>query len=283
MRNTARFLLGNLDGFSPDDALAPSDLLPLDRWAVDRAAQIQAQVEQACDDYQFLQIYQKVHHFCAVDMGAFYLDVLKDRLYTTGRDSLPRKSAQTAMYHVLEAMVRWIAPILSFTAEEIHRYVPGERSDSIFFETWYEGLFELDDPAADRERWRLVMKVRDEVSKSIEAVRRDGKAGSSLAVEVDLWLDGALLQAIDSLGDELRFVLLTSDARVANLDDAPADVEHIRLDEGQVALRVTPSEHEKCVRCWHYRADVGADADHPEICGRCVENVAGTGEIRRIA
>jgi len=283
VRNTARFLLGNLDGFTPAQALEPAELLPLDRWAVDRAAQIQLQVAQAYDDYQFLQIYQKVHHFCAVDMGAFYLDILKDRLYTTGRHSLPRLSAQTAMYHVLEAMVRWIAPILSFTAEEIHQHVPGERSASIFFETWYEGLFELDNAAVERQRWQRVMNVREEVSKSIEAVRREGRAGSSLAVEVDLWLDGSLREAIESLGDELRFVLLTSEARVAGLDEAPREVERVRLEEGEIAIRVVPSEHEKCVRCWHYRADVGSDPQHPELCGRCVENIDGPGETRRIA
>jgi isoleucyl-tRNA synthetase len=187
------------------------------------------------------------------------------------------------MYHVLEAMVRWIAPVLSFTAEEIHQHVPGQRSASIFLETWYEGLFELENAAAERLRWQRVMKVREEVSKLIEAVRREGRAGSSLAVEVDLWLDGPLADAIASLGDELRFVLLTSDARAAALADAPADAERIRLEEGEIALRVTPSEHAKCVRCWHYRADVGADPEHPELCGRCVENVAGAGEVRRIA
>jgi len=283
IRNTARFLLGNLSGFTPEQALPPNQLLPLDRWAVDRAVQLQEQVKGAYDDYQFLQIYQKVHHFCAVDMGAFYLDILKDRLYTTGRHSLPRLSAQTAMYHVLEAMVRWIAPVLSFTAEEIHQHVPGDRSESIFLETWYEGLFELDDAADERLRWQRIMRVREEVSKSIEAVRREGRAGSSLAVEVDLWLDGALREAVDSLGDELRFVMLTSDARAGNLDAAPADAERIDLDEGVIALRVTPSEHRKCVRCWHYRADVGSDAEHPELCGRCVENVVGSGEIRRVA
>jgi len=283
IRNTARFLLGNLDGFTPDQAMTLGDLLPLDRWAVDRAAQLQEQVERAYDDYQFLQIYQKVHHFCAVDMGAFYLDILKDRLYTTGRDSLPRKSAQTAMHHILEAMVRWIAPVLSFTSEEIHQQLPGKRSGSIFFETWYEELFELDDPASERQRWRRVIQLREEVSKSIETVRREGRAGSSLAVEVDLWLDRELRDSVDWLGDELRFVLLTSEARVADLDAAPGDAERIRLEEGELALKVTPSEHEKCVRCWHYRADVGSDPEHPEICVRCVENVSGAGEIRRFA
>jgi isoleucyl-tRNA synthetase len=283
IRNTARFLLGNLDGFEPAQVLPPAELLPLDRWAVDRAAQLQEQVAQAYDDYQFLVIYQKVHHFCAVDMGAFYLDVLKDRLYTTGRDSRPRRSAQTAMYHVLEALVRWIAPVLSFTAEEIHQHVPGARSGSIFFETWYDGLFELDDAEAERRRWQRVTRVREEVLKSIEAVRRDGKTGSSLAVEVDLWLDGPLREALDSLGTELRFVLLTSEARVAGLDDAPGDADTIALEEGRLALRVTPSPHGKCVRCWHYRSDVGTDPEHPELCGRCVENVAGPGEDRRVA
>ena len=283
IRNTARFLLGNLDGFTPDQALEPEDMLPLDRWAVDHAAQLQEQVKQAYDDYQFLQVYQKVHNFCAFEMGAFYLDILKDRLYTTAADSQARRSAQTAMYHVLEAMVRWVAPVLSFTAEEIHQQVPGDRSDSIFLETWYEGLFEMDNAALERERWRRVIQVRDGVSKSIESVRRDGKAGSSLAVEVDLWLDGGLREAVDSLGDELRFVLITSEARVAGLDVAPADAERIKLEEGEMALRVTPSEHEKCVRCWHYRADVGSDPEHPEICGRCVENVCGAGETRSVA
>jgi isoleucyl-tRNA synthetase len=280
IRNTARFLLGNLDGFTPDQALAPADLLPLDRWAVDRAAQLQAQVVAAYDDYLFLQIYQKVHHFCAVDMGSFYLDILKDRLYTTGRNSLPRRSAQTAMYHVLEAMVRWIAPVLSFTAEEIHQHVPGERSASIFLETWYEGLYEMDQADVERLRWQRIMAVREEVSKCIEAVRRDGKAGSSLAVEVDLWLDGAYREALDWLGDELRFVLLTSRARVGDAASAPPDAQRIRLEGGSLALAVTPSEHQKCVRCWHYLEDVGTNPEHPELCGRCVENVEGPGETR---
>jgi isoleucyl-tRNA synthetase len=283
IRNTARFLLGNLDGFTPDQALSPADLLPLDRWAVDCAAQLQEQVKQSYDDYLFLQVYQRVHNFCAFDMGAFYLDILKDRLYTTAYDSMARKSAQTAMYHILEAMLRWIAPVLSFTAEEIHQHVPGVRSDSVFFETWYEGLFEMDNAVIERERWRRIIQVRNEVSKSIENVRRDGKAGSSLAVEVDLWMSGVLRDAVESLGDELRFVLLTSEARVADLEAAPSTAERIRMDEGEVALQVTPSEHEKCVRCWHYREDVGSDPEHPGICGRCVENVSGAGEVRRVA
>jgi isoleucyl-tRNA synthetase len=187
------------------------------------------------------------------------------------------------MYHILEAMVRWIAPVLSFTAEEIHAHVPGQRSDSIFLETWYDGLFPLDAGEQERKRWQRIIEVRETVSKSIEQVRRTGQAGSSLAVEVDLWLGGELKQAIDWLGDELRFVLLTSEARVHELAAAPRDAERVRLECAEMALRVTPSEYEKCVRCWHYREDVGSHPDHPEICGRCVENVSGAGENRRVA
>jgi isoleucyl-tRNA synthetase len=274
IRNTTRFLLGNLDGFDPADAVSPEDMLPIDRWAVDCAAQLQSDVKKAYDDYQFVLIYQKVHHFCSFDMGAFYLDILKDRLYITRTDGLPRRSAQTAMYHVLEAMVRWIAPILSFTAEEIHTRVPGDRADSIFLETWYEGLFTLDDPETERRRWQRIIEVREAVSKSIEQVRRDGKAGSSLAVEVDLWLEGESKQAIDWLAEDLRFVLLTSEARVHDLSQAPGDAERLKLEQGEIALLVTPSTNEKCIRCWHYRADVGSDPGHAEICSRCVENIS---------
>jgi len=283
IRNTARFLLGNLHGFEPAHALAAENLLPLDRWAVDRALQLQNDVQQAYEDYQFLQVYQKVHHFCAFDMGAFYLDIIKDRLYTTAAGSLPRRSAQTAMYHVMEAMLRWITPVLSFTAEEIHTHMPGKRSESVLLETWWQRLFELDQPEVERARWERILEVREAVSKSIEQVRRSGAAGSSLAVEVDLWLSGEYKEALDWLGDELRFVLITSDARVHALDTSPDEAERVNLDGEEIALMVAPSEHEKCVRCWHYRADVGSDPEHPEACLRCVDNVTGSGEHRRVA
>jgi len=283
IRNTARFLLGNLHGFDPSQALPADQVLPLDRWAIDRALQLQGEVEKAYEDYQFLQVYQKVHHFCAFDMGAFYLDIIKDRLYTSAAGGIPRRSAQTAMYHVLEAMVRWIAPVLSFTAEEIHAHVPGQRSDSIMLETWWQGLYALDRPEAERTRWDQVLELREVVSKSIELVRRSGAAGSSLAVEVDLWLSGEHKAALEWLGEELRFVLITSEARVHDLSSAPADAERTQLESGEMALKVTPSEHAKCVRCWHFRADVGADPEHPEVCTRCVENVCGEGEKRRVA
>ncbi len=283
IRNTARFLLGNLEGFSPDMALPAKELLPLDRWAIDRTAQVQDEIKQAYDDYQFTLVYQKVQHFCAMEMSAFYVDIIKDRLYTTGRRSQARRSAQTAMLHVLEAMVRWVAPILSFTAEEIWAQMPGERGDSVFFETWYECLYPFDHPALERSRWAQLIATRDEVSKGIEVVRKSGAAGSSLAVKVGLWADGELADVLAWVGDELRFVLITSEAAVGPLDEAPQGAIRSQLDGGELAVEVTPSEDAKCVRCWHYRADVGTDPDHPEICVRCVSNVAGAGENRRIA
>ncbi len=285
IRNTARFLLGNLDGFAPENALAPQDLLPLDRWAVDKAHRLQADIERAFDDYEFLQIYQKVHHFCVVDMGAFYLDIIKDRLYTTGRDSNERRSAQTAMFHILEAFTRWIAPVLSFTAEEIWSEIPchgdRQREESVLMTTWYDGLFELDDPA-ERERWAQVMVLRDAVARAIEALRKDGAVGSSLGSEVGIYADGAAGETLAWLGDELRFILITSAAVSGALDDAPDGAQHIETELGPVALWVKPSEHAKCVRCWHQREDVGASAEHPELCGRCISNVEGPGEQRRI-
>jgi isoleucyl-tRNA synthetase len=281
IRNTARFLLGNLDGFEPEMCLAPKDMLPLDRWAVDRALALQEDFEQAYADYEYFRIYQKLHHFCVVDMGSFYLDTIKDRLYTTGRDSLIRRSAQTAMFHVLEALVRWIAPVLSFTSEEIWTEIPGPRDESVFMATWYEGLFTFDDDK-ERERWNRIIGLRDEVSRGIEVLRQAGDVGSSLASRVDVYADGQLRDDLDWLGDELRFILITSEANAGDLDQAPDSATRASLPGGNVAVSVTPSKAPKCVRCWHRQADIGQHAGHPELCGRCVSNVDGEGERRRI-
>jgi isoleucyl-tRNA synthetase len=280
IRNTARFLLGNLDGFSQDDLLQPSEMLPLDRWAVDRAAELQEQVKQAYEEYLFLQVYQKVHNFCAFEMGAFYLDILKDRLYTTGHDSMARRSAQTAMYHVLEAMVRWIAPILSFTAEEIWQLVPGERDESVFMSTWYEGLFTLDDDRFDRDFWSRVTSLVNAVKEAIEPRRASKEIGGSLDAEVFI-LPGndQSRELLEAFGDELRFVLIVSHAEVIS-DAAQMEGEPYKTDDYQVWVRKSGAE--KCVRCWHRRGDVGSNPDHPELCGRCVQNVEGPGEVRRM-
>jgi len=277
IRNTARFILGNLNEFEPERDRLPADrMLPLDRFALDLAARLHDEVADAYANYRYWQIYQRVHHFCSIDMGAFYLDVIKDRLYTLPEAHPARRSAQTAMLHILEALVRWLAPVCSFTAEEIWAEMPGPRPDTVMLATWYEELAKMDD--ATRARWLRIRSVREVVAPRLEALRRDKVIGSSLAAEVTLDADGALARDLEALGDELRFVLLTSEARLGPVDEAD---EAADVDGCGLRVAVAPTGNAKCVRCWHHRPDVGADPDHPEICGRCVENVAGDGEQRR--
>ncbi len=285
MRNTTRFLLANLNGFDPvKHVLSPEQMLALDRWAVDRARRLQEDVLEAYDQYSFHLIYQKIHNFCSVDMGSLYLDIIKDRQYTTGRDSVARRSAQTAMYHILEAMTRWLAPILSFTAEEIWRNLPGERETSIFLTTWYTGLFAVsDDDPFNAGYWERLSNVREQVSKKLERLRVDGGIGSSLDAEVNLYCDGSLAADLTQLGDELRFFFITSYVHVYPMADAPGDAESITVNGQALVVEAMASDHDKCVRCWHHRMDVGHYPDHPELCGRCVENAFGAGEERRFA
>ncbi len=285
IRNTARFLLANLNGFDPAQHMLQKDeMLALDRWAVARALQLQNEIIEAYRAYNFHLIYQKLHNFCSEDMGGFYLDIIKDRQYTTQTDSIARRSAQTALYHIAEAMCRWLAPILSFTAEEIWSYLPGEHDDSPLLHFWYDRLFLLDDnEPMNMVYWEQVMEARSAVSKQLESLRKENLIGSSLDAEVALYCDGHLLDALKLLGDELRFVLITSEASVDSLDNAPADSIDAELEGGTLKIVAITSPHAKCVRCWHHRADVGANSEHPELCGRCVENVAGDGEQRRFA
>jgi isoleucyl-tRNA synthetase len=283
LRNTARFLLSNLDDFNPQQDLVDArDLLALDRWVMDRAFTLQEEVKTAYETYQFQHIYQKVHHFCVIDLGGFYLDIIKDRQYTAKADGLARRSAQTAMYHVIEALTRWLAPIISYTADEIWHYIPGERSESVFLETWYQGLVKLDESSPmNREFWQKVMAVRTAVSKELEKSRGKGEIGSSLNAEVELYCNAEYFDALNQLADELHFIFITSNASVVAEQFCPDDV--IQTEIEGVKLKVIVSEHKKCVRCWHQRYDVGEHAEHPELCGRCVENVAGTGEHRYYA
>ena len=280
IRNTARFLLGNLDGFVPEEALAPGQLLPFDRWAVDRALQMQNEIGQAYDDYQFMQVYQKINNYCALELSAIYLNVLKDRLYTTNRDSLPRRSAQTAMYHILESLVRWIAPVLSYTAEEIWEVMPGEREDSVFMSQWYEGLFALDDGLYDETFWKETTALINTVNEAIEPLRRDKVIRGSLEATVRIQpLNDSRREFLEKWGDELRFILIVSEATVESESVADADC----YETQDYRVWIEKNSDEKCVRCWHQREDVGQSTGHPELCGRCIENVAGAGEERRLA
>jgi len=283
IRNTARFLLSNLNGFDPaKDLLATEDMLALDRWAVDRALLLQREIKEAFDSYRFWVVYQKVHNFCVQELGGFYLDIIKDRQYTTAADSVARRSCQSAMYHIGEALVRWIAPILAFTAEEIWQYLPGERNESVMLNTWYEGLSELPEGfELGRVFWDQIMAVKAAVNKELENQRAAKAIGGNLQAEVTLYADEALTESLAKLGDELRFVLITSAAAVEPLATAAADA--VETDVGGLKLKVVKSGHAKCGRCWHHREDVGIDPAHPEICGRCVENIEGEGEVRHYA
>ncbi|GAB0153250.1 isoleucine--tRNA ligase [Marinobacterium sp. BA1] len=282
IRNTARFLLANLNGFDPaTHSVDAADMLALDRWAVDATARLQQKVIAAYDSYRFLDVYQQVHHFCVQELGGFYLDIIKDRQYTTQPDSLARRSCQTALFHIAQALVRWIAPILSFTAEEIYEALPGEHKDSILLTTWYEELFELaEDDAFGREFWQRVMAVKDAVNKCLEDARNEKLVKASLAAEAILYVDDSLRADLERLGDELRFVLITSEATLKPLSEA-GDAR--ATDVNGLKVAVAASGHAKCGRCWHHREDVGSHAGHEELCGRCVSNVEGEGETRHFA
>ena len=283
IRNTARFLLSNLSGFNPATDLLPADeMLALDRWAVDRALLLQRELEEHYSEYRFWNVYSKVHNFCVQELGGFYLDIIKDRQYTTGTNSVARRSCQTALYHISEALVRWIAPILAFTADEIWQYLPGERNESVMLNTWYEGLSELpQDSEFDRAYWDRIMAVKAAVNKELENQRAAKAIGGNLQAEVTLFADERLSGDLDKLGNELRFVLITSAASVVPFVQAPA--EAVVTEVEGLKLKVVKSGHTKCARCWHFRADVGSHPEHPEICARCADNISGAGEVRHYA
>lgn len=276
IRNTARFLLANLFDFDPQqDAVDPKDMLELDRWAVQRCQELQQEIIEAYEQYQFHVIYQKIHNFCAVDMGSFYLDLIKDRQYTSAKNSLARRSCQTAMYHIVRAFTLWLAPILSFTAEEIWQYIPGEKEESVFLANWYQAWPKI--AAVNEEDWEQLHVIRDEVNKALEETRQKGEIGSALAAEVTLYADEKVMPKLTRLNDELRFLLITSGASVEPLSKAPAGMQ---INDYGVGIQVRASTYEKCARCWHRTADIGQDSTHPELCLRCVGNITGQDEVR---
>jgi isoleucyl-tRNA synthetase len=276
IRNTARFLLANLCDFDPaKDSVASTDLLELDKWALKRCQMLQEEITDAYEAFQFHVIYQKIHNFCAVDMGSFYLDLIKDRQYTTAKGSKARRSCQTAMYHIVKAFTLWLAPILSFTAEEIWQTIPGYNNQSIFLENWYDAWPEV--AAVNMDDWEQLHQIRDEVNKALEETRQKGEIGSALAAEVNLYATSEVLPKLTRLGEELRFLLITSGAKVIPASNAPAG---LALTEYGVSIEVTASVHEKCARCWHRRPDIGQNKEHPELCLRCVGNISGQDEVR---
>ncbi|WP_411884112.1 isoleucine--tRNA ligase [Polaromonas sp. YR568] len=265
IRNTLRFLMANVSDFDPaKDAVPFEQMLEIDRYALSRASQLQADILAHYEVYEFHPVVSKLQIYCSEDLGSFYLDILKDRLYTTGPKSLARRSAQTALWQITHAMLRWMAPFLSFTAEEAWKVFG--KSESIFMETYAE--FPAPDTAL-LARWSRIRELRDAVNKDIETLRADGKVGSSLQANVALEVPADDLALLSSLGDDLKFVFITSAIEAAA--------------GSAVSTKVTPSTDAKCDRCWHYRADVGHDPAHPTICGRCTSNLFGAGEDRKFA
>ncbi|SKC46473.1 isoleucine--tRNA ligase [Pseudoxanthomonas indica] len=271
IRNTARFLLGNLHGFEPARDLRPlEDMVALDRWIVHRAFELQEKIKAAYERYDFAEIVQALLNFCSVDLGSLYLDVTKDRLYTMREDSRGRRSAQSAMYRIAEAFVRWVAPVLSFTADEMWQHLPGGRTGNVLFATWYDGLAPLDaDAALSAADFDQLLALREQVSKVLEPMRANSQIGAALEAEISVSVNAALAGKWQPLADELRFFLISGDVSVS------------AIDADEVFVLAQPTSKTKCVRCWHHRADVGADARHPELCARCASNVEGPGEDRR--
>ena len=271
IRNTLRFLLANTSDFDPAHHAVPaSEMVEVDRYALALARKLQDDVAADYDRYQFHLVVQKLQMFCSEDLGAFYLDILKDRLYTCGAESRARRSAQTALWHITHSLLRLMAPALSFTAEEAWRIFAGKKDASIFEQTWHAiPEHGLDDATVDA--WGNVRQLREIVMRRLEEKREQKQIGSSLAAEVDIRASGPLYEALARLGDDLRFVLITSRATVR------------RSESEQTEVEVKPSAHAKCERCWHYRDDVGKDPEHPGLCGRCVTNLFGEGEARRYA
>ncbi len=271
IRNTLRFLLANTADYEHTKHALPVDQwLEIDRYALALTRRLQDEVKQDYERYEFHLIAQRLQTFCSEDLGGFYLDILKDRLYTAGAASAARRSAQNALYHISHSLARLIAPILSFTAEEVHEVLSGSDADSVFAIEWYE-LPDSGLSGTDIGIWWDVRNVRELVNKKLEEKRAAGEIGSALSAEVDIHEAGDAYESLKRLGDDLKFVFITSRATLHHREGAGLKID------------VTPSAHKKCERCWHYRVDVGADPQHATLCGRCVSNLYGSGEARKYA
>jgi len=272
IRNTLRFLLANIADFDPQQHAMPvAQWLEIDRYALAITQRLQEEVTGAYSKYEFHLVAQKLQTFCSEDLGGFYLDILKDRLYTAGQGSIPRRSAQNALYHIAHSLARLIAPILSFTAEEVCEVLSGNNDRSVFLDEWHS----LPDAQLDGDAvaaWLKIVAWRAKVNKQLEEARATGLIGSALAAEVDVYVAGEDYDVLARLGEDLRLVFITSRATV-----------HRVATEAEGHIDVSASLHDKCERCWHYREDVGADAQHATLCGRCVSNLYGSGEVRRYA
>ncbi|NMP14857.1 isoleucine--tRNA ligase [Thalassotalea sp. Y01] len=282
IRNTSRFLLANMNGFEPNQHMvAVEDMVALDRWVVAKAASLQQEIVDAYDNYEFHAVVQKLMNFCTTELGGFYLDIIKDRQYTAKEDSHARRSCQSALFLIAEAMVRWMAPITSFTAQEIWSALPGERDEYVFTGVWFDGLQEqAQDAELNDAFWTQVLAVRTEVNKALEQARRDEVVGATLQADVTLYASQELAAKLQKLETELRFVLITSAANVV-VGEAPEGA--FVSEVAGLSVVVKASSGSKCERCWHYTDDVGSNEQHADLCGRCITNIEGEGETRQFA
>lgn len=275
IRNTLRFLLANLNDFDAQkNTVAVTDLLEIDQYMLSLNAQVQEEILASFLKYDFHNVVSRLLTYCSEDLGGFYLDILKDRLYTSAPDSNARRSAQTVLHQITGSILRWMAPFLSFTAEEAWQiFDPVSSKDSSIFTQSYETLVVPEDAAELLKKWQMIREIRQEVTKSIELEREAGRVGSSLQAEIEIHAPQALAQTLNSLQADLKFVMITSSAQVTELTDAGQPL--------QVVVR--SSSHLKCGRCWHYRVEVGQRMEHPTLCDRCIDNLFGQGESRDFA
>ena len=275
IRNTIRFLLGNLSDYD-GKKVSPEKMAQLDKWMIHRCKNLQDEIIQDYLDYNFHQAFQKIHNYCANDLGGFYLDILKDRLYTSKQDSDARRSAQFALSNILQALLRWISPILSFTAEEAWQSLDNEIK-SVHLLEWFNDWVEVGDLEFSDEDWKEILELRSEVNKHIEEARNNEIIGSSLDAEIEILCGDKLFNLLEEFNEELRFIFITSEAKaILNKID-------VSDENNKIQITVKKSSNEKCVRCWHSRPEVGSIKDNEYICNRCFENVYGEGEVRNFA
>lgn len=279
IRNTARFLLSNLFDYDHDShAVSAKEMVALDSYIVAKTKSYQEEILKAYEDFQFHLVYQKINHFCAIDLGGFYLDIIKDRQYTLPKNSLARRSCQTAMYHMLQALTRWLAPILSFTAEEIWQHIPGQKEASVFLSSWYEGW--PNGNGADLRYFDKLQLLRDDVNKALELQRQHGKIGSALEANVVLYIDADVKAWLEPLALELKFFFITSGCELKDMG-ALNDTSSTRPAEHfNIQIQVDSISYQKCERCWHRHDSVGQLEIHPGLCLRCQNNISGQDELR---
>ena len=277
IRNTLRFLLGNLHDFDLDKRVKEDQLVEIDRHMEIKTQNLQKELIEDYENYQFHAAFGKIHNFCANDLGGFYLDILKDRLYTCKQDSLARRSSQTVLFQILEALVRWVSPVLSFTAEETWRLYHKD-IESVHLSEWYEDWVCSSEGAITESDWLQVLNVRSEVNKVIESSRNNGVIGSALEAEIELLCSFDLKKILSKFSGELRFVFITSEAKVLseNGEGEETEIEGLRI-------KISKTQEQKCERCWHSRPKVGSIKDHPTLCNRCIDNIEGEGEDRLFA